>query len=95
MIVFALVVAAIGLWKRQGKRYWLALLMGVGIQMLASFLFAGGGTIENPAGDGLITALVRQRFGEAGAVSTAFLVVPLAWLIPIDLVRRAYESPES
>lgn len=91
MIVF-LIAAIIGLWKKQPRNYWLALLAGVAIHFVTGLLFAGNGTLADARGDGYITAMVRQATNDGAAV--AWLMVPvilLGWVLPLLLIRHNYQ----
>lgn len=90
-MILPVILVIVGLLRKQQKRYWAAAAIATGVHFLAGVLFSGGGTLENPAGDGLVTAAVRRATNDGPAV-VAMLVPALAfaWAVPLWLIRRAY-----
>jgi hypothetical protein len=77
--MFIVIVAALlGIWRYRSVEYfkWVAILFA---WMLAgTLLFAGGGTLEDPSGDGLIARQIRQATNDGpgmGAFALIFIVV--------------------
>lgn len=91
-MLFFLIVIALGFFPKQDKRYWTFAASAIAIQLLAQFLFSAGGTLENPNGDGYITALIRQATKDGAEV---LWVLPFAmgfgWGLPIYLIHKGYK----
>ena len=95
MLLFAACIVLIGLFKRQGKRYWLNGLAALALQAVVSALFNGGGTLEDSTGDGILTAMVRAATNDGPIMGVfALFVIILGWAVPIWIVRRGYQSKE-
>ena len=60
MFIIILCAVFVGIFFNRVGSYWKWIAYAYAISILVTFLFAGGGTIENPVGDGLITHLVRK-----------------------------------
>ena len=77
-MLIVVVAALLGIWRYRSAEYfkWVAILFA---WMLAgTLLFAGGGTLENPAGDGLIARQIRVATNDGpgmGIFALAFIVV--------------------
>lgn len=94
-MLFLAIVAVIGFTRKQPSRYWFHAAAALAIQLTATALFAGGGTLEDPTGDGLLTRIVRQAANDGPAV--ALMILPallVGWGIPIYLVKRGYVRRE-
>lgn len=92
LMIFVAIIVITGLVTRQSQRYWAHALFAVVMQVIAGFLLYGGGTLDDPTGDGLITAWLRQQTNDG--LEVALLVIPavaLGWVIPTGLVMRGYE----
>jgi len=60
-------------------------------QFTLGLLLAGGGTLEEPAGDGIITHWVRVATNDGPAMGAYALgVIALAWGLPLLIVSRGY-----
>lgn len=93
-LALAVVAALVGLLRRQARRYWVHAAGAVAVQVLVLFLGAGGGTLEDPSGDGLITREVRRATDDGPAMAAFGLaVIALGWGIPLWLLRRGYRLP--
>jgi len=91
-MLFLLIVVALGFYSKQEKRYWMFAASAVAIQLLAQLLFSAGGTLENPTGDGYITALVRQATNDgAGVLGVLPFAIGLGWGLPIYLIHKGYK----
>ncbi len=55
-----LVVAAIGFLGNRGNTYWWRGMAAIAVAIAMAVLGAGGGTLEDPSGDGLITRWIRS-----------------------------------
>jgi hypothetical protein len=91
MILF-LIAVVVGFVKKQPRKYWLAIAAGIAIQFATGLLLAGNGTLQDPRGDGYVTAIVRQATNDGPAV--AFLIIPvilLAWVVPFAIIRHNYQ----
>ena len=71
-MLFVLILIALGFFPKQEKRYWMFATSAVAIQLAAQFLFSAGGTSENPAGDGIITSMLRQATNDDARVLWVF-----------------------
>ncbi len=95
-MIFIAIVIILGLATRQPRRYWAYAAAAVAVQLLTGFLFAGGGTLEDPTGDGLITAWIRRATNDGPQMGLVGLgVIALAWGVPIWLVARGYQKKRS
>lgn len=95
-MIFIVILVVLGLVTRQPHRYWRYAAVAVAVQLLIGFLFAGGGTIENPAGDGLVTASIRQATNDGPEMAIlGVAVIVLGWGLPIWLVSRGYQRKRS
>ncbi len=93
-MLFLAVVVVLGLVWRRTKWFWSHAAAAVVVQFLTGFLFYAGGTLEDPTGDGLITAAVRQAAGDGPIVG--LVVIPallFGWGVPIWLVVRGWRTP--
>lgn len=93
MLLIAVVVI-VGLVRRQPGRYWWHALAAVVVQNLAWQLFNAGGTVQNPSGDGLVTALIRSYGGDEAVLLLFPFAMLTGWVIPIWLVVRGYHRRE-
>jgi hypothetical protein len=91
--MFALVIAIIvGLIGKQKERFWKYSMFAFAIQLATGFLMSGGGTLENPAGDGLVTQFVRNAANDGPVMAIyGLFVIGLGWVIPLGLLFRGYE----
>jgi len=91
-MLFLLVVIALGFFPKQDKRYWMFAASAIAIHLLAQFLFSAGGTLENPNGDGYITALIRQATKDGAEVLWVLpFAIGLGWGLPIYLIHKSYK----
>jgi len=91
-VIFLAIVVVLGLAGRQGHRYWAHALAAFGMQVVVGFLFYGGGTLDDPTRDGLITAMVRQAANDGPMMGVfGLFVIALGWGVPIWLVVRGYK----
>lgn len=92
-MLFIVVLVIVGLVKRQQRKYWLHVIAAVFVQNLTALLFAAGGTLENPDGDGNITAMVRGATNDGPEVAAlAIVAIGLGWAVPIWLAMRGYSA---
>lgn len=90
-MIFIAVVLILGLVTKQPRRYWLFALAAVATQLLVGFLFAGGGTLGDSRGDGMITAWLRRVTNDGPQMGLLGLgVIALGWGLPIWLLTRGY-----
>ena len=91
-MLFLVIVVLIGLFKRRrSQRYWMYAGGAVLCRVLVEWLFYADGTLEDPTGDGIVTALVRQATDDFSeplwSVWVFFiLIMVLGWLVPIWMV---------
>lgn len=94
-MLFLLVVIALGFFPKQDKRYWMFAASATVIHLLAQFLFSAGGTLENPNGDGYITALIRQATKDGAEVLWVLpFAMGLGWGLPIYLIHKTYKRKQ-
>jgi hypothetical protein len=94
-MIFLLIVIAIGFFPKQDKRYWMFAVSAIAIQLLAQILFNANGTLENPSGDGYITAMLRQATNDGAGVLWMFpFAMALNWVLPIYLISKGYKRKE-
>lgn len=89
LIIF--VAAMLGIFRFRSLSYW----KWVGFIFLwmfgAQFLFAGGGTLENPTGDGLISHQIRIATNDGPGMGLFAIVFIIAyWGGAILMIRKAY-----
>jgi len=83
-MILAIILVAIGLLRRQPKRYWLHSACAIGAQILMGYLFN--------AQSGLLTPALRQAAGDGTAMGLVALVLVVAmWAIPIAIAKRGYQ----
>ena len=94
-MLFFLIVIALGFFPKQDMRYWLFAASAIAIQLLAQILFNGGGTVDDPTGDGYITAMVRQSTKSDDGVLWIFpFAMILMWGLPIYLIHKGYKRKQ-
>ena len=94
-MIFLIFVVGLGVLTAQKKRYWLYALGAVFLQNLTMFLLSGGGTLEDPRGDGYITAIVRSSFNDGPIVAgLGLLALILGWGVPIYLIQRGFQKKQ-
>lgn len=95
-MIFILVLVLIGLIKKQRAAYWYHACAAVFVQVIVSVLCRGGGTLQDPSGDGPIAHLVRVAVNDGPLIGVfAILVIALGWALPIWIVRRGYVGPSN
>ena len=85
------VAALFGIFRFRGREYWKWLAILFAWMLSAQLLFAGGGTLEDPSGDGLIARQFRLATNDGpgmGIFAIAFIIV--YWGGAIWLLRRMY-----
>jgi hypothetical protein len=91
-MIFLLFVVALGILTSQKRRYWGFAFAAVLLQNLTVFLLSGGGTLEDPRGDGYITAIVRAASNDGPiVVGVGVLAMVLGWGVPIYLVNKGFQ----
>jgi hypothetical protein len=94
-MLFLVVILILGFLPKQNKRYWMLAALAFAIQNMASMLFYAGGTLEDPSGDGYITAWVRQATQDGPEVLWVLpFAMGLGWVLPIFLVYKGYKRKE-
>jgi len=87
--VFLAIALIYGLIKKKKITYWFYSYGAIISNFLAGFLFQAGGTLTNPKGDGVITAIVRQQVNDGPEVLYLFpIVIFLGYILPFILIRR-------
>ncbi len=79
-MIFIAILLIAGLATKQPRRYWLHAGAAVAAQFVLGLLLAGYGTLENPAGDGIITRWVRAATNDGPLMGFwALIVIALTW----------------
>ena len=95
-MLFLLMVLVLGFWTKQDARYWKFAFCAFALQLLATVLFKARGTLENPAADGFITALVRRATNDGAEVAWLMpLAIAIGWGVPIYLIYKGYKRQEN
>lgn len=91
MLIFAIVLVVLGLATKQPQRYWIFAGAALLTQVIVGALLAGGGTLEDPQGDGIVTQWVRGATNDGPAMGLyAIVVLALGWGVPLFLVYKGY-----
>ena len=89
-MIFALIMLVVGLATKRRRPFWFGALAALGLHVVLGTLLSGGGTLENPSGDGLITAVVRRASGDGIFMGFwALIVIVTVWALPLALVHFA------
>lgn len=86
-ITVTVLVLALGVWRRNHPGFWPRGIAAIVVAWAMPFLFSGGGTLEHPEGDGLITHLVRRATDDGPVMGLWAIFVLVAgygsiiWLI--------------
>jgi len=67
-LAVTLIVTAIGYFGNRTNVYWWRGMAAIVVAIAMTFLGAGGGTLEDPSGDGLITRWIRSATDDGWAV---------------------------
>jgi len=93
MFIIIVVALLLGIWRYRSAAYfkWVAITF---VWMLAwTFLFNGGGTLENPAGDGLIAHQMRVAANDGPMMGVfAIFVIIVLWGGIIYFLNRARKA---
>jgi hypothetical protein len=93
MIIFCIILVFVGLYTDQPRRFWTNAGAAVAFQLIVFTLFSGGGTLQDPRGDGLTTAVVRRATNDGPQMFyVALVVIALAWGVPGWLISRGYQK---
>ena len=83
-MIFAIILVAIGLLRKQSRDYWIAAATAVGVQFVVALLFHGK--------TGLLTPALREATGDGPAMAViAIGIMVLAWVVPIAIAARGYK----
>ena len=90
-MLFLVAIVILGFLPKQNKKYWMLSALALAIQTTAQMLFNGGGTLEDPSGDGYITAWVRHATQDGPEILWLLpIAIGLGWVLPIFLVYKGY-----
>ncbi len=78
MFIIILCAVFAGIFFNRVGSYWKWIAYAYAVSILVTFLLAGGGTIENPVGDGLITHLVRKATNDGYQMALFGILVIIA-----------------
>lgn len=85
------IAALLGIFRARKRKFWVWLGILFVWTFGAQFLFAGGGTLENLTGDGLITRQIRIATDDgAGMGLFAMVFIFVYWSGVIWIIRRLY-----
>jgi hypothetical protein len=73
------IAALAGILRFRSREYWKWLSILLAWMLGTQFLFAGGGTLEDPTGDGLITHQIRIATNDGGGMGIFAIVFILAY----------------
>lgn len=93
VILFLVVVIFLGVKRKATADYWKLGISAVILHTGVAVLLSGRGTLEDPNGDGLITAMLRQQFNDGPEmVAVGIATMILGWVVPILMVRKALKQ---
>ena len=85
------VAALLGIFRFRGREYWKWFGILFVWMLAAQLLFAGGGTLENPSGDGLIAHQIRVATNDGPGMGIfAIVFIMLYWGGAIWLLRKMW-----
>lgn len=88
LVLLTLVIVALGL-KYRDAAYWKRAVPAIVVLWAMQLLAAGGGTLEDPTGDGVLTRWVRQATHDGALVAVWGLgVLVLGYGVTFWLVRK-------
>ncbi len=88
--VVAIVVALIGTSGSYARPYWIRGIGAVVVALAMHYLGQGGGTLEDPAGDGLVTRAIRKATDDGPLVAVwAIAMLVLGYGVIIVRIDRA------
>src|SRR4051812_37223159 len=83
--------ALFGIFRFRAREYWKWLAMLFVWMLGAQLLFAGGGTLEQPAGDGLIAHQIRRATNDGPGMGIfALVVIIVYWGVTIGMLRKMW-----
>lgn len=77
-MLIVIIAALLGIWRYRSREYFKWVGITAVWMLLGGFLFAGGGTLEDPSGDGIIAHQIRIATNDGpgmGLFAIVFLVV--------------------
>jgi len=87
-VIFAIILVAIGLLRKQPRRYWIHAACAIGFQFIMGYLFNDQ--------SGLLTPTLRMATGDGPAMALiAIVLVVILWAVPIAIVQRGYKRTPS
>ena len=85
-----------GLQKANHKVFWIRALIALFFVLVWPYLFSGGGTLENPAGDGVIARYMRQATNDGPIFGLISIFIVIAgWGIPILLLTTGFKRAKA
>ena len=85
------VAAMLGIFRFRGRKYWKWVGILAAWMIGAQFLFAGGGTLNSPAGDGLIAHQIRIATNDGPGMGLFAIIFLIAyWGGAIWIIRKLY-----
>lgn len=93
MFIIIVIAVLLGVWRYRSRQYFKWIGITFLWMLVATFLFSGGGTLDNPSGDGLVAHQVRVATNDgAGMGIFAIVVVVVLWSGIIFLLSRAAKA---
>lgn len=90
-VIGATIIVITGIRSLAKGDYWKNAAIAILLLFLTPWLFSGGGTLEDPSKDGLITAMVRRATNDGPAVLVMLpFAIACGYVIPIALMRRVW-----
>lgn len=97
MWLLVYIPAIAGIWRYRFWGFWKWVVAMFLWQSVADFLFAAGGTLDQPQGDGLITGMVRRASNDGVEVALLGVGFWIVFLIGVVLIvsqmRKAARQP--
>lgn len=93
VILFLVAVLFLGVKRKATSEYWKLGISAVILHTGVVVFLSGRGTLEDPNGDGVITAMLRQHFNDGPEmVAVGIASIVLGWVVPILMVRKALKQ---
>lgn len=90
-MIIIYIAALFGIFRFRGREYWKWLAILFVWMLCAQLLFAGGGTLENPSGDGIIAHQIRVATQDGPGMGIfAIVFVIVYWGGAIWMLRKMW-----
>lgn len=78
-MLIVIVAALLGIWRYRSADYFKWVAIAAGWMFVGGLLFYGGGTLEDPVGDGIITHQIRAATNDGPMMGLFAIVVLIAY----------------